>query len=71
MNIKFLSKLKFKTNPNIQKEDQSLIAYYIDNGNGEMSVTINDSHFEVKTGLDSYNFLWSLLIFEISGSLKI
>ena len=72
MNIKFLSELKFKTNPeDIQKENQNLIVHYVENDNNEMSVTINDSHFEVKTGLDSYDFLCSPLIFEASGSLKV
>jgi len=59
------SKLKFRTNPeDIWKEDHSLIAHSIDNGNGGTNITINYGHSEVKTRLESYDFLLSLLILE-------
>jgi len=58
------SKLKFRTNPkDIWKEDHSLIAHSVDNGNGGTDVTIN-GHSEVKIGLESYDFLLSLSILE-------
>jgi len=58
-----LSKLKFRTNPeDIWKEHRSLIAHSVDNGNGGMDVIVNDGHSEVKTGLESYDFLLSLSI---------
>jgi len=38
---------------------------FCDNGNGGTDVTINDGHSEVKTGLESYDFLLSLSILEV------
>jgi len=58
-------KLKFITNPeDIWKEDHSLITHSANYGNGGTDVTINDGHSVVKTGLESYDFLLSLLILE-------
>jgi len=59
------SKLKFRTNlEDIWKEDHSLIAHSVNNGNGGTDVIINYGHSEVKVGLESYDFLLSLSILE-------
>jgi len=59
------SKFKFRTNPeNIWKEDHGLIAHSANNDNGGTDVKISDGHSEVKTGLESYDFLLSLSILE-------
>ncbi|KAG4972766.1 hypothetical protein JHK87_029587 [Glycine soja] len=53
-----ISKLKCGTNlEEIWKEDDSLIAHSLDNGNDVMEVMVNDGPFEVRTGLESYDFL--------------
>ncbi|KAG4921104.1 hypothetical protein AAZX31_18G112600 [Glycine max] len=53
-----ISKLKCGTNlEDIWKEDYSFVAHSADNGNDVMEVMVYDDPFEVRTGLESYDFL--------------